>query len=234
MWVHACFYCAIYKEHWALISFGDICVPACHCICSHTLTIPPAHTLPYYPTTESPLCPLSQTTTIGGGLPPSIMCARRRHFSLARRSTDLLCLRHRHHLHHDLPRSHTRPRTHTTPLYAITLHSHLLPATPLHLIAIPLLATNSLLARTPGLVPTVVKDSATVHIHTNHSINTRTHPIPTRLGKVFKRALVVPPLLPSPKSVRLWDVHRHRAGWRLVGVLLRSTFRSSNSLGYIV
>jgi len=26
------------------------------------------------------------------------------------------------------------------------------------------------------------------------------------------------PLLSSPKSVRLWGVHRHRTGWRLVGV----------------
>ena len=31
-WVHACFYCAIYKECWTLISFCDICVSACHCI----------------------------------------------------------------------------------------------------------------------------------------------------------------------------------------------------------
>jgi len=30
-------------------------------------------------------------------------------------------------------------------------------------------------------------------------------------------------LLPPPKSVRLWGVHRHRTGWRLVGVPFRST-----------
>jgi len=41
MWVHVCFCCVIYKEHWALISFGDICAPACHCICGYTFTIPP-------------------------------------------------------------------------------------------------------------------------------------------------------------------------------------------------
>ena len=25
----------------SLISFGDICAPACHCICGYTFTIPP-------------------------------------------------------------------------------------------------------------------------------------------------------------------------------------------------
>ena len=69
MWVHAYFYCAIYNERWALISFSDICVPACHCICGYTLTVPPSHTLPYYPRTQYPPCHVSQATTIGGGLP---------------------------------------------------------------------------------------------------------------------------------------------------------------------
>ena len=69
MWVHAYFYCAIYNKLWALISFSDICVPACYCICGYTLTIPLPHTLPYYPGTQHPPCPLSQATTIGGGLP---------------------------------------------------------------------------------------------------------------------------------------------------------------------
>jgi len=34
------------------------------------------------------------------------------------------------------------------------------------------------------------------HIHTNRSINTRKHPTPTPLGKVYKRALVVPSSTP--------------------------------------
>jgi len=63
-------YTAIFNERWALISFGDICGSGCHCICGYTLTNPPLHTLPYYPRTKHPLCPLSQLT-IGGGLPPS-------------------------------------------------------------------------------------------------------------------------------------------------------------------
>jgi len=75
MWVHAYFYCAIYNERWALISFGYICVPACHCICGYTLNIPPPHTLPYYPRTKHPPCPLSPVSSFPGhdhwgGTPP--------------------------------------------------------------------------------------------------------------------------------------------------------------------
>jgi len=51
MWVHVYLFSAIHNEHWALISFSDICVPACHCLCGYTLTIPPPHTLTYYPRT---------------------------------------------------------------------------------------------------------------------------------------------------------------------------------------
>jgi hypothetical protein len=69
MWVHAYFYCAIYNKRWALISFVDICLPACHFICGYTLTIPHPHTLPYYPRTQHRPCPFSQATTFGGRLP---------------------------------------------------------------------------------------------------------------------------------------------------------------------
>jgi len=67
-------FCDVHRRkevRWALISFGDICGSACHCICGYTLTIPPPHTLPYYPRTKHPSCPLCQLKTIGGGLPPS-------------------------------------------------------------------------------------------------------------------------------------------------------------------
>ena len=95
-----------------------------------------------------------------------------------------VCLRAHRYLHHDLPRSHTWPRTLTTSLHATTLHSHLLPAhTPTprshYKTACP--------GRTPGLVPTVAKDSATLRTH-------------TRLGKVYKRALVVPPFSPHQRE----------------------------------
>ena len=69
MWVHAYFFRAIYKECWALISFGDICVPPCHCFCGYTLTIPPPHTLPYYPRTQRPPCPLPQARPLRGVSP---------------------------------------------------------------------------------------------------------------------------------------------------------------------
>jgi len=46
----------------------------------------------------------------------------------------------------------------------------------------------------PSLVSAAAKDRATLHIHSTHSINTRKHPTPTRLGQVYKRALVVPSL----------------------------------------
>jgi len=54
MWVDTYFFSAICNERWALISFGDICGSACHCICSYTLIIPPPHTLLYYPRTKLP------------------------------------------------------------------------------------------------------------------------------------------------------------------------------------
>ena len=43
-----------------------------------------------------------------------------------------------------------------------------------------------------GFAPTAAKDSAPLHIHSNHSINTHKHPTPTPLGKVYTRILAVP------------------------------------------
>jgi len=140
-------------------------VPACHCICGYTLTIPPPHTLPYYPQTKHPLCPLSQTTTIEGGLPPpSTMGARRRQLRLARVNTDSVCLRAHTYLYNDLQTSDLASHPHNTLAYNHT-----------------------------SLPPPPCPHSATSHIRLAHSINTRKHPTPTPLGKVYKRALVVPP-----------------------------------------
>jgi len=69
-----------------------------------------------------------QVSTIGGGLPPSIMGARRRNLRLARGSAESVCLCAHHYLHHVPPKLHTRPCTLTTPLHSTTLHSHLLPS----------------------------------------------------------------------------------------------------------
>ena len=44
------------------------------------------------------------------------------------------------------------------------------------------------------------KDRETRHIHSTHSINTGQHPTPTALGKVYKRAVVVPPSSPHQRA----------------------------------
>jgi len=130
------------NEHWALISFSDICVPTCHCLCGHTLTFPPPRTLPYYPRTQHPPCPLSQATNIGGGLPLSIMGARRRNLRSARGSVSTApcatCTMRRQDLTPGLiPSQHPYMQQHFTPTCSP-------PPTPLHPIAISVLAINSL------------------------------------------------------------------------------------------
>jgi len=225
--VHAYFYCAIYNERWTLISFGDICVPACHLCCDYTLTIPPSHTLPYYPGTQHPPCPLYQATIIGVGLPPSIMGAQRLHLRLVRGSADSGCLGAHCYLHHVPPRLHPASHPHNT---LACNHCSLPPPSVLppprthtfqHIIFCkcigPKLCGRSFVkgARSMGLL----------RIHTTHSINTRKHPTSTRLG-IAQKNLGCTPLLPPPKSVRLWGVHRHRTGWRLVGVPVRSTLQT--------
>jgi len=88
---------ALCNERWVLISFGDICGPTCHyhCICGYTLTIPPPHTLPYYPRINLP------RVLLWLGLPPSIIMGAQRHnLRLARGSAESVCLRADHYLHH--------------------------------------------------------------------------------------------------------------------------------------
>jgi len=73
MWVRVCWYCAVYKEVWALISFSDICVLTCYFICGFTLTIPAphAHAPPLLPSgpTSSVFCSLGHKHW--GGTSPS-------------------------------------------------------------------------------------------------------------------------------------------------------------------
>ena len=144
MWVHAYFFSAICNERWALISFGDICGSACHCICGYTLTIPPTHTLPNYPRTKHPPCPFSQLKIIVGGLPRGIMGARRRNLRLARDAPNLsafvltaTCTMRRQDLTPGLaPSQHPCIQPHFTPTS--------FPPKPLHPMAISVLAINSL------------------------------------------------------------------------------------------
>jgi len=165
---------------------------------------------------------------LGGDPPASITGARRRNLRLARGSADSFFLRADRYLHHGPPRPHTWPRTHTTPLHATTLHSHLLPAhtAPLH--SHLYFGYEQPVWHVPlGLTSVAAKDSATLHIHSTHSINSRKHPTPTPLGKVYTRALVVPPSSPHQRTF----VCGASIGTVQVGV---SSIHSSNSLCCIV
>jgi len=91
-------------------------------------TLSPPHIQTSYPRPQQSPCPLSQVTTIGEGLPPSIMGLRGRplHCRAARRTLVInqILRSHRYPLH--APPS---PPTHTTPLHATTLCHTLTPST---------------------------------------------------------------------------------------------------------
>jgi len=161
----------------------------------------PYPTLHYYNQTKHPPCPISQLQIAWLGLPPSIiMGARRRNQRLARCSAESVCLRAHRYLHYAPLKPHTQPRTLTTPLHTTTLHSHLLPThTPAPHSHLSFGHKLPVTARTPGLVPTIAKHRATLHIHSTHSINTCKHATPTRLGQVYTRALGVPPSSPQQR-----------------------------------
>ena len=136
-----------------------------------------------------------------------------------------ICLDVRRCRHHVPTRPHSWPPNHITPFHTTTLTSHL------PFVHTP--APHSYLCfgyRQPvpgmslGLASAHAKDRATLHIHSNHSINTHKHPTSTSLGKVYKRAFVVPPS--SPHSAHLWGVQRHRTGRRLIGIPFRSTLQT--------
>ena len=115
-------------------------------------------------------------------------------------SADFVCLCAHRYLHHGLPRSHTWTRTLTTPLHATTLHSHVLSAhTPVPHSHLCFGYKQPIPGALLGFALAAAKDSATLHIHSTHSINTRTHPTPTHLGQVCKRDLVVPPSFPHQR-----------------------------------
>jgi len=160
------------------------------------------------------------------------MGARRRNLQLARGSAESVCLCAHRSLHYVLPRPHHRPCTHTTPLHATTLHSHLLPA---HISAPHSHLCFGYKQPVPGallgLVSAAAEDRATLLIHSTHSINTRTHPTPTRLGNVYKRALVVPP---PPLTKERSSVGRALAPYRLASRCCPFSIPSSNGLGCIV
>jgi len=95
------------------------------------------------------------------------------------------------------------------------------PPTPLHLIAISIFGYKRPVRHVPLCLASVAaKDRATIHINSTHSINTCKHPTPTRFGKVYKRALVVPPVSPYQRAF----VCGSCTGTTQVGISLVSLF----------
>jgi len=159
-------------------------------------TIPPPHTLPYYPRTKHPACPLSQFKTIGGGLPPSETIggglppserADKTHDWCAATPTLFVfvliatCTMACQDLTHSLaPSQNPCMQPHFTPTSS--------PPTLLHLIAISILAIKQLSGTYRWASPQCSLRTA------------RLSTSPTRLGKVYKRALVVPPSFPHQRA----------------------------------
>jgi len=130
-------------------------------------------------------------------------------------------------LHQDLtlglaPTQHSCMQPHFTPTSS--------PPTLLHLITISILVLKLAVRHVPlGLDSVLFKVRATLYIHSTHSINTRKHPTPTRLGKVYKRAL--PRLyLPPPSINERSSVRRVQARHRLASHWYPFLIHSSNSL----
>jgi len=102
-----------------------------------------------------------------------------------------VCLRARRYLHY----APTRPHIGLSPAQHPCTPQHFtptpLPTTPVRcLTAFAVLDINipvSVSRAQLGFVPTTAKDSTILTMHTNHSINTRKHPTPTPLGKVYQR-----------------------------------------------
>jgi len=145
---------------------------------------------------KHPPRPLSKVTTIGGGLPPL-------NHGRAAATPTIGARQHRLCLSSypapcSAETSH-RPRTlhsHLLPTNTPALHSHLYFGCKLPVRHVPL-----------GLASVATKDRATLHIH-------------SRLGKVYKRALVVPPSSPHQRAFVCWAC----TGTAQVGVSLVSLF----------
>ena len=169
-----------YRQNWAPMSSRAICVPVCPCTGGYALTFPPSTYTPLLP--SDPTSPVSSSPDHWVGTPP--LNPGRAAASPTISAQQLrLCLSSCSPLpapcsaETSLPASHP----HTTLACKTTLHSHLLsthiPAPHSHLN----FGYRQPVPGAPlGLVSAAAKDRVTLHI-------------PSRLGKVYKRALVVPP-----------------------------------------
>ena len=136
--------------------------------------------------------------TIGGGLPPSERGGKNYDWRAAAPTLCVClliatCTMACQDLTPGLaPSQHPCMQPHFTPTSS--------PPTPLHLITISILATKVPVRHVPlGLASVFAKDSATLHI-------------PHTPWQRIPKSLSCNPVFPSPKSVRLWGVHRHRTG----------------------
>jgi len=135
----------VHSQHHCIVSVTFVGLLVIHCICGHNLTILPLHTLPYCPQSKQSPCPLSQLKTIWLGLPLSIKWARGgKPYDWRAAAPNLFvcvltttCTMHHQNLTPGLVHSqHPCMQPHFTPTSS--------PPTPLHLIAISILAINSL------------------------------------------------------------------------------------------
>jgi len=149
------------------------------CNLNVAVILPPSHTHPYYHQTQHLPCPLSQATTIGRELPPSIMGARRRNLRLARYSADASCLCAHRYLHHAPPRPHPASHPHNT-----------------------LACNHSSLPPPPVLKPPTPTPSNTLFFEPTPLIHANTQP-PHALGKCTKEPWLYPPppLIKAQSSV---------------------------------
>jgi len=206
MWVHAYFFSVICNKRWTLISFGDICGSACHCICGYSHHSPSPYP-PLLPPDQISL--VSQLKTIGGGLPPSEHDGKTYDWRATARTFFVFVLIATCTMtHQDLtpglaPSQHPCMQPHVTPTSS--------PPSPLHLVAISILAINSLSVAYYWASPQCLLRTA------------KPSTPPTRLGNVYKRVLVILPSSPHQRAF----VCGACIGTAQVGVSLVSIFRST-------
>jgi len=100
------------------------------------------------------------------------------------------------------------------------------PPTSLHPIAISVLAINSLSRARYWASSRQPLRTERPFSSTQPTPLTLAHTQPPHALAMYTKGPWLYPLLPSPKSVRLWGVHWHRTGWRLVVVPFRSPLQT--------
>jgi len=172
----------MYRQNWALFNSRAICVPVCPFIGGYALTIPPSTYAPLLPSDQASPVSSSPGHNHWGGTPPRLIHGRAGASPQISVRQLRICLSSSSPLpapcssETSLPASHP----HTTLACKTTLHSHLLSAhIPVPHSHLYFCYKQPVLGAPLGLVSAAAMDRATLHI-------------PSRLDKVYKRALVVP------------------------------------------